>query len=71
MAENEQNEAPAPTKKLKKIDEKKMRMIQLIRENPILYDLGHIDHKNTQMKKVIWEKIAEVLGETGEYPFNF
>ena len=48
-----------------------MRMIQLIRENPILYDLGHIDHKNTQMKKVIWEKIAEVLGETGEYPFYF
>ena len=69
MAENNENAAPAPGKKLKKIDQKKMLMIQMIRENPILYDINHIDHKNVLMKKVIWEKIAEVLKETGKIYF--
>ena len=54
-------------KGLSKIDEKKMKLIQLVREHEILYDLGHIDHKNAQMKLVIWEKIAEILGETGKF----
>ena len=56
------------TKKgLSKIDEKKMKLIQLVREHEILYDLSHVDHKNAQMKLVIWEKIAEILGETGKF----
>ena len=54
-------------KELSKIDEKKMKLIQLVRENEILYDLSHVDHKNAQMKLVIWEKIALILGETGKY----
>ena len=50
----------------KKVSEKKMQMIQLIKEYPILYDLAHVDHKNAAMKKlVIWEQIASILGETG------
>ena len=49
------------------IDQKKMQLIELVRENPILYDLNHINHKNAQMKLVIWEKIVEILGETGKY----
>ena len=53
-------------KGLSSIDEKKMQLIQLVRENPILYDLNHVNHKNAQMKLVIWEKIAEILGETGK-----
>ena len=54
-------------KGLSKIDEKKMKLIQLVREHEILYDLSHVDHKNAQMKLVIWEKIAEILGETGKF----
>ena len=55
------------TKKgLSKLDEKKMKLIQLVWENPILYDLNHVNHKNAQMKLVIWEKIAEILEETGK-----
>ena len=54
-------------KGLSKIDEKKMKLIQLVREHEILYDLSHVDHKNVQMKLVIWEKIAEILGETGKF----
>ena len=53
-------------KELSKIDEKKMKLIQLVRENEILYDLSHVDHKNAQMKLIIWEKIALILGETGK-----
>ena len=49
----------------KKVSEKKMQMIQLIKEYPILYDLAHVDHKNAAMKLVIWEQIASILGETG------
>ena len=66
MSKNRDENGQPPKKKLKKIDQKKMQMIELIREHPILYDLGHIDHKNAQMKLVIWEKIAEILGETGK-----
>ena len=43
-----------------------MKLIQLVWENPILYDLNHVNHKNAQMKLVIWEKIAEILEETGK-----
>ena len=57
----------AAKKEMSKIDEKKMKLIQLVRENEILYDLSHVDHKNAQMKLVIWEKIALILGETGKY----
>ena len=57
----------ASKKGLSKIDEKKMKLIQLVREHEILYDLSHVDHKNAQMKLVIWEKIAEILGETGKF----
>ena len=44
-----------------------MQLIQLVTENEILYDLNHVDHKNVQMKLVIWEKIALILGETGKF----
>ena len=52
-------------KEMSKIDKKKIKLMQLVRENEILYDLSHVDHKNPQMKLIIWEKIALILGETG------
>ena len=52
---------------MSKIDEKKMKLIQLVKKNEILCDLSHVDHKNAQMKLVIWEKIALILGESGKY----
>ena len=57
----------AAKKEMSKIDEKKMKLIQLVRKNEILYDLSHVDHKNAQMKLIIWEKIALILGETGKF----
>ena len=48
----------------KKVSEKKMQMIQLIKEYAILYDLAHVNHKNAAMKLIIWEQIASILGES-------
>ena len=49
------------------INEKKSRLIQMVKENPILYDLGDANHKNSEMKKVIWDQIAAELDEDGEF----
>ena len=35
------------------INAKKLRLIQLVKEYPVLYDLAHLDHKNSEVKKVI------------------
>ena len=43
-------------KQAKKVSEKKMQLIQLVKEHPILYDLSHPDHKNAAMKLVIGNK---------------
>ena len=48
------------------INEKKSRLIQMVKENPILYDLGDANHKNSEMKKVVWDQIAAELQEDGE-----
>ena len=47
--------------------EKKSRLIQMVKENPILYDLGDANHKNSEMKKVVWDQIAAELQEDGEF----
>ena len=49
------------------INEKKSRLLQMVKENPILYNLGNVNHKNSEMKKVIWDQIATELNEDGEY----
>ena len=48
------------------INEKESRLIQMVKENPILYDLGDANHKNSEMKKVVWDQIAAELQEDGE-----
>ena len=48
-------------------NEKKSRLIQMVKENPILYDLGDANHKNSEMKKVVWDQIAAELQEDGEF----
>ena len=44
----------------------KLKLLTMVREYPILYDKGHPDHLNADMKMVIWENIATQLGETGK-----
>ena len=42
----------------------KLKLLTMVHEYPILYDKGHPDHLNTDMKMVIWENIATQLGES-------
>ena len=44
----------------------KLKLLTMVREYPILYDKGHPNHLNADMKMVIWENIATQLGETGK-----
>ena len=45
----------------------KLKLIQKVRDYPILYDKGHPDHLNSEMKAVIWKQIATELNEDGKY----
>ena len=49
------------------INKKKSRLIQMVKENPILNDLININHKNSEMKKIIWDQVAAELNEDGEH----
>ena len=48
------------------IEAKKMQLIEYIKEHPIIYDIGHPDRLNSTITKVIWEDIADKLGEDGK-----
>ena len=45
------NEEEAKRRREEEINAKKLRMIQLVKEYPVLYDLAHPDHKNSEEKK--------------------
>ena len=40
------NEEEAKRRREEDINAKKLRLIQLVKEYPVLYDLAHPDHKN-------------------------
>ena len=50
-----------------RIMNQKLRLIQMICEYPLIYDKGHPDHLNSEMKTVIWEQIATELNEEGTF----
>ena len=60
------NEEEAKRRREEEINAKKLRLIQLVKEYPVLYDLAHPDHKNSEVKKVIWDQIATELQEDGK-----
>ena len=45
----------------------KIRLTQMVCEYPLIYDKGHPDHLNSEMKMVIWEQIATELNEEGTF----
>ena len=50
-----------------RIMNQKLRLIQMVQEYPLIYDKGHPDHLNSEMKTVIWEQIATELNEEGTF----
>ena len=47
-------------------EQKKYRLIQLVREHPCLYDTAHPEHLNKAVTLVLWAEIAAVLDEDGK-----
>ena len=54
------NDEEAKRRREEDINAKKLRLIQLVKEYPVLYNLAHPDHKNSEVKKVIWDQIVGV-----------
>ena len=52
-----------------RIEDLKMKLIELVRDNPVLYDTAHPDHLNVTITDVIWEEIAANLGVDGMKTF--
>ena len=50
-----------------RIMNQKLRLIQMVCEYPLIYDKGHPDHLNSEIKMVIWEQIAANLNEEGTF----
>lgn len=42
------------------------RLIELVQENPVLYNKKISGYKNINLKSQVWKKIAEELNQTGE-----
>ena len=51
--------------KKEETERKKFRLIEYVRQYPVLYDLADPEHLNTAVTRVLWEEIAEKLGESG------
>ena len=47
---------PKCKKKANRIVNQKLQLIQMVRDYPVLYDKGHPNHLNSDMKGVIWEQ---------------
>ena len=45
------NDEEAKRCREEEINAKKLRLIQLVKEYPVLYDLPHPDHKNSEVKR--------------------
>lgn len=40
-------------------------LIREVQRNPLIYDYGHENYTNAQMKQQVWEHIAEALMASG------
>ena len=54
------------------VEAKKHQLIEFVKQYPVLYNISHPDHLNSQITIVLWEEIAEKLGEAGTkfYSYN-
>ena len=52
------------------IEQKKLKLIELVRQHEVLYNTAHPDHLNSSITDVLWEEIVNILEEDGMY-FHF
>ena len=48
------------------VEAKKHQLIEYVKQYPVMFDISHPDHLNSQVTGVLWEEIAEKRGETGK-----
>ena len=49
------------------IEQKKSKLIELVKQHEVLYNTAHPDHLNSSITDVLWEEIANILEEDGMY----
>lgn len=42
------------------------KLVELVRENPCLYDVTHAQYRLINMREQVWTKVAEILKQPGE-----
>ena len=47
-------------------EQKKYKLIELVKEHPCLFDTAHPEHLNKGITSVLWQEILAVLDEDGE-----
>ena len=47
-------------------ERKKYKLIELVREYPVLHDTAHLDHLNRAITSILWDEIASILEEEGK-----
>ena len=45
------------------IEQKKMKLIELVRQHEVLYNPAHPDHLNSSITDVLWEETANITQE--------
>ena len=59
-------EEKAARENKERIEANKYKLIEFVRQYPVLYDLANPEHLISAVTRVLWEEIAEKLGETGK-----
>ena len=67
MAQNNGN--PAPSGRPESDVEIKNLLIDLVCENPLIYDKSHPDHFRMNMRNEVWHNISGILSIPGKFYF--
>ena len=65
MAQNNSGPSRRPESNV----EIKNLLIDLVRENPLIYDISHPDHFQTNMRNEVWHNISGILSIPGKFYF--
>ena len=68
MAQNTGNSAPCGGRHKSDFEVKNL-LIDLVRENPLIYDKSHPDHFWANMRNEVWDNISGILSITGNFYF--
>ena len=65
MAQNNGNSGPSSRPET----DVEINLIDLVHENPLIYDKSHPDHFWTNMRNEVWHNISGILSVPGKFYF--